>query len=97
MHCVISCRCCRTQLEPARILAYLVESDTRDNPTMLEAIRILPHLGGKPIPMCQSCQGKLANLPASSPRKRAGQVDPRVLLLGGLAFLVGVFFTAPRT
>ncbi len=50
------CRFCRREMDLAQQFAYLVEVQTQSNPTMLAAIRRLPHHNGVPLRVCKSCQ-----------------------------------------
>jgi hypothetical protein len=77
-------------VEPARVFAYLVESDTRDDPALLAAIRTLPQVDGAPLLVCRPCESRLrAGLAA--PRRRT-----RILLAGGFALVLGVVFASFR-
>jgi hypothetical protein len=47
-------------LEPAQQLRFLVETDTLDDPIHLNRIRHLPATtDGRPLRVCQSCQGAM--------------------------------------
>ncbi len=92
MRSAYSCQCCRSELDPARIFAYLVETDTRDNPTMLAAIRTLPQVDGAPLLVCRPCESRLrAARAASAPKRRT-----RVLVAGGFALVLGFAFASFR-
>lgn len=82
------CRCCRGPLEPAQQLRFLVETDTLDDPAHLARIRVLPNEHGKPVPVCQACQARLA----APPRRPGAQRLPSLLsALGALS--VGLVLT----
>lgn len=87
------CACCDGPLEPAQQLRFLVETANLDNPEYLECIRVLPSANGKPIPVCQGCQGQMEDhLAARKARKRRSPLSlfgtlgalSVGLLLGGL-------------
>ncbi|HUR55746.1 MAG TPA: hypothetical protein VMZ71_16535 [Gemmataceae bacterium] len=54
------CACCNAPLEPAQEFRFLVESETLDAPAYLAAIRRMPAANGRPVPVCEACQAKLA-------------------------------------
>lgn len=92
MRTAYSCQCCRSELEPARIFAYLVEAETRDNPTMLAAIRTLPQVDGAPLLVCPSCESRLRAVREQATPKRG----TRVLLASGFALMLGIAFVSFR-
>jgi hypothetical protein len=92
MRTAFPCQCCRSELEPARILAYLVESETRDNPTMLAAIRTLPQVDGAPLLVCRSCESRLRTARQQSAPKRG----THLLLAGSFALMLGIAFASFR-
>ena len=51
----MNCHFCDRVLSLAKHFAYLVESQTIDNPAMLAAIRRMPHDRGRPLPACGQC------------------------------------------
>ena len=56
----LCCQFCRSALDPAQEFTFLVESQTVGNPTMLAAIRRLPHANGRPLRVCRDCETRVA-------------------------------------
>jgi hypothetical protein len=92
------CVCCDNPLEPAQQLRFLVETDTLDNPSYLNRIRMLPSVNGKPVPVCTACQAHLEAHPTALEPKPRKRVAPLSLLgaLGALSIglIVGSLFTS---
>ncbi len=65
------CFSCSSPLEPAQELRFLVETANLDEPGYLEHIRQLPARNGKPIPVCKSCQRRIASSPRVPQRPRS--------------------------
>jgi hypothetical protein len=92
------CVCCKSQLEPAQQLRFLVESDNLDNPVYLNRIRVLPSVNGKPVPVCKACQTQLEAAPLRPAKpKAASRTLPGLLGAVGMlsvGLLLGSLFTS---
>ena len=66
--CPRTCVRCKADLEPVQQLAFLVETDTLDEPAYLSVIRRLPTFKGRPVPVCKACQERINT---TSPQPRA--------------------------
>jgi hypothetical protein len=61
MNRTMCCQFCRAEMDLAQQFRYLVETQTLHNSVMLAAIRSLPHVGGRPLRVCKSCQADIEN------------------------------------
>ena len=93
-----ACRCqfCAAPLEPVQEFRYLVETATLDEPAHLARIRVLPSTDGRPLRVCQRCQGEMRVHPRRFrlALERAGfrrEVRAGVFAAAGLLSL-GLFF-----
>ena len=94
------CRFCNDKLEPAQELRFLVETESLGEPSFLNSIRRLPAVGGRPLPVCRSCQSAVE---ANPDRFRATvartQVRTGVLAACGLlslGFVLTALLRGPR-
>jgi len=53
------CQICRKKLEPVQELRYLVEIQFLEEPVVLDRLRQLPDVDGKPLRVCKACQGSI--------------------------------------
>lgn len=95
----LPCRFCRTSLDLAQAFTYLVEVETRDNPTMLAAIRRLPHRHGVPLRCCRQCQSVIERTRAelrdtSAASRRVGRAGGGQLIFAAVFALGAGVMTA---
>ena len=101
MAVTLECQLCYSELEPAQALRFLVETENLGTPAVLEAIRHLPSVRGRPLCVCKRCQARLEARPRVT--RRAGVPAPvaaerrqfRSAVMTALGFLtVGWIFSA---
>jgi len=97
----IECQLCYSELEPAQALRFLVETENLDNPGVLEAIRHLPSVRGRPLCVCKRCQARLEASPRVvtrrpvAPAAAADRRQFRSAVMAALGFItVGWIFSA---
>jgi len=94
------CRFCNDKLEPAQQLRFLVETESLGDPSFLASIRRLPAVGGRPLPVCRSCQSAVEANPArfraavARTQLRTGVIAACGLL--SLGFVLTALLPGPR-
>src|SRR5262245_50419253 len=85
------CQLCGREIDLAQRFTYLVEVETQTDPTMMAAIRRLPHRGGVPLRVCRGCQvgierTRIVARDLRPVRRNSGQA----LLMAALTIGIGV-------
>ena len=90
----MNCHFCGDRLELVQQFAYLVETQTVDNPAMLAAIRRLPHDHGRPLASCRACTADAPRreIAGAIGRFHAGSHTSGKLLWFSAVLLLGLAF-----